>query len=79
MKLIKFNPDNSKYYTTNFIKGFESGSTRQFENDLSAIEDIKKEMQKEIEWAKEHGCDEWLGAYDTCLEIIDKYIKEEDE
>ena len=41
---------------------------------LSAIEDIKAEMQKEIEWAKEHGCDEWLGAYANCLEIIDKYI-----
>ena len=38
------------------------------------LDDIKAEIEKETEWAKEHGCYEWLGAYDACLEIIDKYI-----
>ena len=41
------------------------------------LDSIKAEIEKEIEWAKEHGCDEWLGAYGVCLEIINKHIGKE--
>ena len=33
MKKLKFNPDNKKYYSDDFIKGFECGVERQFNAD----------------------------------------------
>ena len=36
MKLIKVNPNNTAYYSDEFIKGFECGAKRQFEADMRA-------------------------------------------
>lgn len=34
MNKLKFNPDNAKYYSEDFIKGFECGVERQFNADM---------------------------------------------
>lgn len=34
MEKLKFNPDNKKYYSKDFIKGFECGVERQFNSDM---------------------------------------------
>lgn len=35
MEKLKFNPDNKKYYSEEFIKGFECGVERQFNADMA--------------------------------------------
>lgn len=35
MEKLKFNPDNKKYYSEEFIKGFECGAERQFNADMA--------------------------------------------
>ena len=35
MEKLKFNPDNVKYYSEEFIKGFECGVERQFNADMA--------------------------------------------
>lgn len=35
MNKLKFNPDNEKYYSEDFIKGFECGVERQFNADMA--------------------------------------------
>ena len=35
MKQIKVNPSNEKYYSPEFIKGFNCGAQRQFESDMA--------------------------------------------
>lgn len=35
MNKLKFNPDNAKYYSEDFIKGFECGVERQFNADVA--------------------------------------------
>lgn len=44
LKPIKVNPNNKKYYSEDFIKGFECGAKRQFEAD-----------RKEDEWIEYRG------------------------
>lgn len=34
MEKLKFNPNNKKYYSEEFIKGFECGVERQYEADM---------------------------------------------
>ena len=34
MEKLKLNPDNKKYYSEEFIKGFECGVERQFNADM---------------------------------------------
>ena len=34
MEKLKFNPSNKKYYSEEFIKGFECGVERQFNADM---------------------------------------------
>lgn len=34
IELLKMNPDNTHYYSKDFIKGFECGTNRQFEADM---------------------------------------------
>ena len=35
MNKLKFNPENAKYYSEEFIKGFECGVERQFNADMA--------------------------------------------
>ena len=42
MEQLKVNPNNKKYYSEDFIKGFECGAKRQFEAD-----------RKEGEWIED--------------------------
>lgn len=35
MRLITINPNNEKYYSEDFVKGFECGARRQLEADLA--------------------------------------------
>lgn len=48
MTKLKFNPDNKKYYSEEFIKGFECGVERQFEADKSELENILDKAKNEI-------------------------------
>lgn len=43
MEKLKFNPSNKKYYSEEFIKGFECGVERQFNADMA---------DKTAEWKK---------------------------
>ena len=43
MNKLKFNPDNKKYYSEDFIKGFECGVERQFNADMVAKTTINSE------------------------------------
>ena len=45
MEKLKFNPDNKKYYSEEFIKGFECGVERQFNADME---------EKTAEWIIKH-------------------------
>ena len=38
MEKLKFNPSNKKYYSEEFIKGFECGVERQFNADMKEQE-----------------------------------------
>ena len=37
MEKLKFNPNNKKYYSEDFIKGFECGVERQYEKDKAEL------------------------------------------
>lgn len=52
MEKLKFNPDNKKYYSEEFIKGFECGVERQFEKDKAEIQPIVlgKWIYKDFNW-----------------------------
>lgn len=41
MNQIKVNPSNEKYYSEDFIKGFECGAERQFKADFEKLNKIK--------------------------------------
>lgn len=45
MKQIEVNPSNEKYYSSEFIKGFNCGAQRQFEADMA---DCKTESQRAV-------------------------------
>lgn len=51
MNKLKFNPDNAKYYSEEFIKGFECGVERQFNAD--------KAEPKTAEWEYNSFADKW--------------------
>lgn len=42
MEKLKFNPKNEKYYSADFIKGFECGVERQFEKDKAELTPITR-------------------------------------
>lgn len=44
MNKLKFNSDNKKYYSEEFIKGFECGVERQFNADMA---------ERTAEWIKQ--------------------------
>lgn len=41
MNQIKVNPSNKKYYSEDFVKGFECGTERQLKADLEYLDKIK--------------------------------------
>ena len=45
---LDFNEENRNYYSESFIKGFECGVDRQYQEDMRVLEDIKAEIQKLI-------------------------------
>ena len=52
MEKIKFNPNNKKYYSEEFIKGFECGVERQFNEDMEekTAEWIDREIYDADRW-----------------------------
>ena len=46
MEKLKFNPNNKKYYSEDFIKGFECGVERQYEEDVVSIKEIINEIDE---------------------------------
>ena len=59
-----------------FVEGMKKAQIFRSESDSinEVLDKIRAEIETEIEWAKEHGCDEWLSAFGLCLEIIDRHI-----
>ena len=45
MNKLKFNPSNKKYYSEEFIKGFECGVERQFEKDKAEIKELSNDIK----------------------------------
>ena len=66
MKQIKVNPSNEKYYSPEFIKGFNCGAQRQFESDMA---DRKTENSSEKPNNYEPKAEEWSepNYYDPAL------------
>lgn len=52
MEKLKFNPSNKKYYSEDFIKGFECGVERQFEKDKAEIKELSNDIKavNRYEW-----------------------------
>lgn len=60
MEKLKFNPNNAKYYSEEFIKGFECGVERQFNADVA---------EKKAEWISvSERLPEKMGTYLVTLE-----------
>jgi hypothetical protein len=48
MEKLKFNPNNKKYYSEEFIKGFECGVERQFEKDKAELTNIVEQTDGDL-------------------------------
>lgn len=57
MEKLKFNPSNKKYYSEEFIKGFECGVERQFNADIE---------EKTAEWIDLGFKEELYGEFGKC-------------
>lgn len=70
MNKLKFNPDNAKYYSEEFIKGFECGVERQFNEDNKTGKWIKVAGVKNNFSYKCSTCDKNIGYiyYKHCPE-----------
>ena len=91
MKQIKVNPSNRRYYSIDFMTGFECGTKTQFEANKKVIDKIKKarnEVANYSDFHREHlyktnpNYDVEQGqysAYKKCLQIIDDLIAEVEE
>lgn len=75
MEKLKINPNNNKYYSGAFIKGFECGVERQFNADL--VENTMKQIE-ELEKIKAEIYNKCpcTSVRETTLYILDKHISE---
>lgn len=85
MKLT-LNESNRKHYSESFIKGWESGVERQYQEDMRVLEGIKAEieqvkaiMNEEIENHDRKDIINFVNGLNQCLCIIDKHISGEGE
>ncbi len=62
MNKLKIYSDNRKYYSEEFIQGWECGVQNQFDADAAFLEDLLAQIRTEIEQS----------AIDIALDIIDK-------
>lgn len=46
MGKLVINPNNKRYYSEDFIKGFECGTTRQYDSDKVKIDKAIKEIKE---------------------------------
>lgn len=60
MEKLKFNPSNKKYYSEEFIKGFECGVERQYEVDIKEQEPCEYAISRQAVLAI---------AGDSCLDL----------
>ena len=69
MEKLKFNHSNAKYYSEDFIKGFECGVERQFEKDKAEQINIvrgKWEFDEKGYYCNKCGYRPFAGAYQFC-------------
>ncbi len=57
MEKLKLNPNNKKYYSEEFTKGFECGVERQFQADMSKINKGESMTNFEYIMSKEKSTD----------------------
>ena len=71
MEKLKLNPNNKKYYSDEFIKGFECGVERQFNVDIA--ENTTEQTIEELEYLKADI--RFQGFYNERIEdLINKHI-----
>lgn len=76
MNKLKIYPDNRKYYSEEFIQGWERGVQNQFDADVDFLEDLLNGIRVEIERLHHHPKLDFIKNDDVvemALEIIDKY------
>lgn len=85
MEKLKFNLNNKKYYSNEFIKGFECGVERQFNIDMTESLANQKTLKEELEKIKKElhklafdDDGEYIGVIDNdnAMNLIDNYISE---
>ena len=64
MEKLKFNPNNKKYYSDEFIKGFECGVERQFNLDMA-----ENTSERAIETLQNQKTGHWIEGQRNNLEI----------
>ena len=79
MKLT-LNESNRKHYSESFIKGWECGVERQYQEDMRMLEDIKAEiervkaiMNEEVIEHDRKDIINFMNGLNQCLCIIDKH------
>lgn len=83
MKKLAINPSNKKYYSDDYIKGWENGVNAQYEATKDAVEvvrckDCKHRHEDEcpMYWEEQIDIDEGDGYYDTEY-IIHDYTQDD--
>lgn len=73
MEKLESNPSNKKYYSEDFIKGFECGVERQFEKDKAEI----KELSNDIKGVNRSIMDEnTLIGFNMAVALFNKHFAE---
>jgi len=78
MDKLKIYPGNRKYYSEEFIQGWECGVQNQFDADKNYLEDLFVQIVSDIEhWESDDTHDDYqIGAMDMknyVLRVINKY------
>ena len=82
MSKLKIHPNNRKYYSEEFIQGWERGVQNQFDADVDFLEDLLDKIRAEIEnitpkcqirTGKTSIDTEMMIPQEKVLQIIDKY------
>lgn len=70
MNRLEINPNNEKYYSKEFIQGYECGTKSQFDADMKVFEQITAEQKALI---TTNSTADYSNGVMNCLNIIDKY------
>ena len=75
MNKLIIHPNNKKYYSEDFIKGFECGVTRQYNLDKEKINKAIEEIIKYRNDEDNDFCEVEVGAINGVLEILKRNLE----